>query len=186
MTQQHPGHWKPGRTQSACSPSVPGPHWRTPNSAARVVRAPHRYACLCTLTTSVNPPTPQESRINEPRRVRDRRHHLNHRRSECSAPPRRQLEVQQYAWTRDADADGWSTATASRGLRLLNLTFGCFIGTTVPPSARGAATRAESASASTRVGNVFAERANSIESCCRMICQPNGAVAGPRLVMHKR
>ena len=50
---------------------------------------------------------------------------------------------------------------------------------TVPPSARGAATRAESARASTRVGNVFAERAISIESCWRMICQPNGAVDGP-------
>jgi hypothetical protein len=57
---------------------------------------------------------------------------------------------------------------------------------TMPPSARGAAARAESASASTRVGNVFAERAISIESCCRMICHPNGAVDGPRLVMRKR
>jgi len=57
---------------------------------------------------------------------------------------------------------------------------------TVPPNARGAAARTESARASARVGKVFAERAISSESSCRMISQPNGALDGPRRVMRKR
>ena len=55
----------------------------------------------------------------------------------------------------------------------------------IPPSASGAAVRAESAKASTRVENVFVERAISTASCWRMICQPKGAVDGPRRVMRK-
>jgi hypothetical protein len=55
--------------------------------------------------------------------------------------------------------------------------------TRVPSNASGAAVRAESAKASTRVENVFVERAISTASCWRMICQPNGAVAGPPRVM---